>query len=115
MQIVVPGIPPSVNMYVRHSRGRHYVTKEAERFQSDIAVLASGYKVDAPAYQIEIHVLLGKGQRGDVDNFAKVVLDGLVKAGVIHSDSAVQRLHISKERGKEAKTMIEIYPLGVKF
>jgi hypothetical protein len=49
-------------------------------------------------YSVEIEIQLGPKQKGDVDNFPKVVLDGLVIAGVIHSDAAVDCLTIKKSR-----------------
>jgi Holliday junction resolvase RusA-like endonuclease len=47
---------------------------------------------------VEIAVFLGKDQRGDLDNFAKVVIDGLVKASVIDTDSKVSELRMRKRR-----------------
>lgn len=98
--IVVPGIPPSVNHYVKHTRGgRHYVSKEAKLFKHAIAVMAHG-RVEAERYEVTIDLYLGHGDRGDIDNFLKVPLDGLTEAGVIHSDAAVDRLLIEKHRDR---------------
>jgi Holliday junction resolvase RusA-like endonuclease len=102
----VPGLPPSGNHYVKHSRGRHYKTPEAVKFQQDMAILAAGRKIDAEFYAVQIHVKLGPKRKGDVDNFAKVVLDGLKLAGVIHSDAAVLFLTISKSRAGESSTYV---------
>jgi hypothetical protein len=49
-------------------------------------------------YSVEIEIQFGPKQKGDVDNFPKCVLDGLVIAGVIHSDAAVDCLTIKKSR-----------------
>ena len=99
--INVPGIPPTVNHYVKHTRdGRHYVTGAAKNFKRDIVLCAGKTRLVAKEYSVEINVTLGKGDRGDIDNFAKVCLDGLVDAGIIHSDAAVTSLYMSKQRGR---------------
>lgn len=111
IHFVVPGIPPSVNMYVRHTRsGKHYRTAEATGFMQSIAIYAPRQKFNAKSYHVEITIWLGKGDKGDIDNFAKCVLDGLVRAEIIHSDSAVTRLLLTKERdpGAEAATAISV-------
>ena len=95
----VPLEPPTVNSYVRHTRkGRHYVTPEAKAFLSAVQVFAKGQSISAKEYRVSFIVYQGKGSKGDVDNYAKCVLDGLVKAGVIHSDAAITLLTIAKAR-----------------
>lgn len=101
VSFTVPLVPPSVNSYVRHSRGRHYVTKEAQAFKEAIGICARGANCAAEEYQVEAHIYLGKGDRGDIDNFAKVILDGLVSAFVIKSDAAIRRLTLEKSRDWE--------------
>lgn len=102
LRITVPLEPPSVNHYKRLKViGKHvstFVTKEAKAYMAALAVCASGRSVNAKTYAIAFRVYQGKESRGDVDNYSKCVLDGLVHAGVIHSDSAVVDLRISKER-----------------
>ena len=99
LTIVVPLEPPTVNMYVRHTRaGRHYVTAEAKAYLEAVAIFARGRSVAGKAYRVSFIVYQGKGSKGDVDNYAKCVLDGLARAGVIHSDAAVNLLTIAKAR-----------------
>ncbi|HEX3156774.1 MAG TPA: RusA family crossover junction endodeoxyribonuclease [Candidatus Angelobacter sp.] len=98
----VPLVPPSVNHYVKHTRsGRHYVTKEAKAFKAATGIFARGKHVSSSWYEVEIAIFLAKGQRGDGDNFGKCVLDSLVAAGVIHSDAAVKKVSITKDRDWE--------------
>lgn len=107
--ITIPGIPPSGNHYVKHSRGRHFKTAEATKFQADIAILAAGRTLSfhkKARYVVEIHITLGPKEKGDIDNFLKVTLDGLVKAGVIRSDAAIDALIVSKDRGPVSETRI---------
>jgi Holliday junction resolvase RusA-like endonuclease len=111
VKFTMPGIPPSVNHYKKPNfkTGRTYLTNEATHFYHDLAVLASGQRIRAKAYRVEIEVFLGFKERGDVDNFAKVVLDGLVHAGVIHSDAAVEQLYMTKQRDKgNPRTVISV-------
>src|SRR5689334_13521176 len=98
--IVIPGTPPSVNHYVKHAHGRHWITQAAKRFKQTVAVLAQGRKLDGGynRYRVEAVVFLGRNQRGDVDNFGKLLLDSLVDAEVIYSDAPVDELEIKKAR-----------------
>jgi crossover junction endodeoxyribonuclease RusA len=99
VHITVPLVPPSVNSYVRHTlKGKHYVTAEAKAFKEAVVLLSRGKSVSAEAYSVTTHIFYGKGQRGDLDNRAKLILDGLVDAGVIHSDAAIRELHMGKHR-----------------
>ena len=113
ISFTVPLVPPSVNHYVKHTRsGRHYVTKEAIAFKEATAIFARGKSISAKRYQVEIGVFLARGQRGDGDNFGKCILDSLVAAGVIHSDAAVKKLTIEKDRDwKNPRTEITVKAL----
>lgn len=105
VHITVPLVPGSVNHYVRHCivRGqqRRFKTKEASAFLDAVAICAQGQTIRADEYSVSLTVYFAKGQKGDADNLAKLPLDGLVKAGVIHSDAAITDLHISKRRDRE--------------
>jgi Holliday junction resolvase RusA-like endonuclease len=103
---------------VNHYRGLRrggkgfYVKEEAKAYKAAVAVLAPKDHVPEP-YRVRIEIYLGPGQRGDVDNFAKVVLDGLVGAGVLRSDAAVEELTISKARDRNnPRTEIEVTQIG---
>ena len=104
----IPGIPPSVNHYVKHTRsGRHYKTPRAEAFSQRVALAAGplrGKKINAK--QVEILVTLGHKQRGDIDNFPKLVLDSLVRCGVIETDASICRLVIEKNRAEISSTCV---------
>lgn len=114
VEFSVQGTPPSVNRYVRHTRsGRHYVTSEAKAFKWAVKFAARGSAVKAKKYSVAYTVYLGKGQRGDVDNFGKLILDSLVDAGVIHSDAAVMNVAARKERDwQNPRTVISVIGLG---
>jgi Holliday junction resolvase RusA-like endonuclease len=116
VRFTVPLIPPSVNHY-KKPRGRgygFYVTKEAEAFKAEVARCCGGHSVTSERYQVSIRIFLGGGQRGDIDNFAKVTLDSLTAAGVIESDARVDQLEMFKARdAKNPRTEIEVKALEV--
>jgi Holliday junction resolvase RusA-like endonuclease len=103
----VPLIPESVNhlwkvtMYTGADgyahRGRK-LSKPVKAYYEAVAIFAGGRTVspvtDAERrkvrYHVTVDVYLGRRQRGDADNFSKSAVDGLVKAGVIHSDANVE-------------------------
>ena len=116
--VTIDRIPPSVNSYVRHTRrGIHYTDPRAKAFKDYLALQC---RSTIPAYgiefEVEISIMLAKGQKGDVDNFPKLILDTLAKCGMFRnaktgkpmSDAHVTRLTISKERGEHSRTTIEI-------
>jgi Holliday junction resolvase RusA-like endonuclease len=111
LDFCVPLIPPSVNNYVRHTRaGCHYVTDEALAFKAAIPLCAKQKRVRHKYYAIEIYVNLGHGQKVDLDNCSKVILDGLVEGGQIHSDAAVTMLCLHKKRDrKNPRTCITVW------
>lgn len=110
LDFCVPLLPPSVNDYVRHTRaGCHYVTAEAIAFKAAIPLCAKQKQVRHKFYAIEIYVTLGPKARQDIDNCAKVIIDGLVEGGQIHSDAAVTLLVMHKKRGPESRTCITVW------
>jgi len=111
IHITVPMTPPGVNHYVKHTRtGRHYVTAEAGAFKTALALVARGRWIMGKSFEVEAFVYLGSGQKGDVDGFSKLLLDGLQEAGVFRSerldmpplsDSYVTDLIMRKRRDRE--------------
>ena len=107
---MVPMLPPSANHYVKHTRsGRHYVTTEVKAFMQAVAICSKREAVRYENYFIEIYLNLGPKERMDVDNCAKMILDSLSKAGIIHSDAAVTDLALHKRRAPESNTYISIW------
>jgi Holliday junction resolvase RusA-like endonuclease len=111
MQIVVPLVPPSVNHYKRpKASGGFFLTQEAKNFKAAVASLSRG-SVDAKLYYVRVNIYLGKGDRGDGDNFNKCVGDALVDARIIHSDAKIKKWDVEKFRDREEpRTEILIWP-----
>lgn len=119
----VPLIPPSVNHYkTRFRNGRTVVSDAAVAFKEEIAFAVRGRYVIGKRFSVEIKVVLGAGERGDVDNFPKLVLDGLAAAsvfcdrtGMCVSDAHVRRMLVEVdelERGKQGRTEITVAALS---
>lgn len=113
IKFTVPLVPPSVNTYVRHAwRGRHvahYRTHDADAFMAAVQVMAQGRFLSKGEYGIKLAVYLGRGQRMDIDNTLKCILDSL-KGKVIHSDAAIKHLEIDLGRDPEQpRTEIEVW------
>lgn len=91
-------------MYTRHGGGAHYKTPEAKGFLDAVCLFARAAerrqgelpKKKDTRYEVMLVVYHGKGERGDIDNRAKIPLDGLVTAGVIPSDAAIIDLDLRK-------------------
>lgn len=107
VEMTIPFTPPSVNHYWLKRRGTNsrYVSKEGIAFKQAILLMAKGRTI-APQtkqgqlkvrYALWVRVVLGVKERGDADNFLKPIGDGLVNAGVIHSDARIKVLHIEMD------------------
>jgi len=99
--ILIPLEPPTVNHYVKHTRtGRHYKTKEAEAWLAAVCAIARGEHVAGKSHEVSYTVYQGYGSRGDVDNYAKCIIDALVTAKVLKTDASVVDLHAYKRRDR---------------
>lgn len=111
LTLVIQAEPPTVNMYVRHTRsGRHYKTKAAVEWFDLVnhEVLLASYRipdflpeVEGKRHEVTYTVYQGKKSKGDVDNYAKCILDSLVATGVLKSDASIVDLHAHKRRDRE--------------
>ena len=113
MKLIIPMEPPSGNHYKSFRViGKHaswYLTPAAKAWHQAVAVFGRGQVVAGSAHHVTYTVYQGAGSRGDVDNYAKVILDGLVRAGVLKSDASVVSLHCYKRRDREnPRTEIEV-------
>lgn len=110
----VPLTPPSVNHYLQRRRvGGYCLTKEAQAYKDAVILLARAQRrtIEAERYIVDLFVYLNEAQQGDLDNFPKLILDGLAAAGVISNDKHVQDLYLHKRRDAEnPRTRIVVYP-----
>ena len=122
----VPLTPVSVNHYKTptiytgkdgYAHRGFKVTPEARAFKDAVAIFSRGRTV-APAtererknvrYRVGVHVVLGPGARLDCDNSAKVAVDALQAAGVLHSDSKVIECVLTIDRTDRANPRTEFF------
>ena len=118
--------PPSGNHYKKptmytgrdgYAHRGFKVTPEAKAYKDAVAIFARGRTV-APAtkkerdqvrYRIGVHVVLGPRGRLDCDNSAKVAVDALQAAGVIHSDAKVLECVLTIDRDDRQNPRTEFF------
>lgn len=118
--------PPSGNHYKKpttytgkdgYAHRGFKVTPEAKAYKDAVAIFARGRTV-APAtakerrevrYRVGVHVVLGPGARLDCDNSAKVAIDALQAAGVIHSDAKVFECALTIDRDDRENPRTEFF------
>lgn len=114
----VPLEPPSVNHYKLPNRGGGWrLSEEAKAFKDAVVILARQACMKAgperlwKRYSVTIFYALARNTRLDVDNAAKLVLDGLEASGLIRNDADVLDLMQQKRRlqeGHEVFTHVEV-------
>lgn len=98
------------------------MSDEAKQFKQQMAYFVGFRHVVAKFFKVELTIYLAAKQKGDVDGFAKVMLDSLadlrvfrtMKKGVAEavSDAHVYELHLRKRRDeKNPRTEITISDL----
>jgi Holliday junction resolvase RusA-like endonuclease len=100
-RFTVPLLPPSVNHYKKPKRGGGwYRASESVTFVDAVCVFSGKTLVTGNFYSVEIFFFLGPSKRNlssnDLDNFQKVGIDALVRAGVIKTDGRILDLHLHK-------------------
>lgn len=86
VSFTVPLVPPGLNHYVRHTKaGRHYQTGAATAFKDAVVLFARRAFVVGKSFSVDATIYLGAKERGDVDGFGKLILDGLAKAEVFRT------------------------------
>lgn len=102
--MMVPLEPPSGNHYKKPrvfvGGISWYHTRPAKDWFAAVARVSSNMTVEGKAHEVEYTVYQGHGSRGDVDNYAKCILDALVRAGVLKSDATVVDLICHKRRDR---------------
>ncbi|MDT8901149.1 hypothetical protein [Anaeroselena agilis] len=113
--IIVPGIPPSINRWSR----LHWTKQRIIKNEWRIIVWVSAYMAKATKLRLErarvrITYYFATHRRRDKDNYApKMLMDGLVKAGVLVDDNQ-DRLDLDWgfAQGSPERTEIVIEEIG---
>lgn len=97
---------------VEGARGRFTPKKVLESERAiGIYALAAGVRRMGKA-RIGVHVLIAIGTRGDVDNRAKTVLDGLEKAGIVDNDEQVDDLACRRVLPPGSPPVVRVFELA---
>ena len=105
--IVIPGKPVGKERPRMGRAGNFYTPRTTAEYEERVAwlVKASRGRVDG-ACEVFITVQCG-GKRPDLDNIAKVVLDGMEKGGAFRNDRDVTRLEVRVvERAPEQVSVV---------
>jgi len=114
--IEVPGRPIAWARPRSHG-SRHFTPQRVLDAEEAIAwhiraKLGAGFPTTDQLIAVRLVFWTTRALRGDVDNYAKLVLDGLEKSGVIENDRQVRALDVRFVVGGDTeKTVIEISPL----
>ena len=86
MKIVIPEIPPSLNQILRMHY--HKRNNEVERWAALVAFFNNKKPKNLEKAKVRLTYFFPDKRRRDPDNYAgKVIMDGLVGAGIIKDDS----------------------------
>jgi Holliday junction resolvase RusA-like endonuclease len=122
LTIAIPLLPPGVNHYVEHpAAGVHVKSKAAKAWERDFPIFSRGQFIIGRRFAVTLRFTFGPGNRGDVDGFAKLLLDCCAKAGIFRnpkgqwlSDAWVKCLTVEildsdqdRKRGPQTEITIE--------
>ena len=85
VQFSFPILPPSVNHYLKHKSARiHSLSDAAKAFKDQFpALVKPGPYIVGVRFQVTIHYWMGPNDRGDIDNFDKLLLDCIAQSGMM--------------------------------
>jgi Holliday junction resolvase RusA-like endonuclease len=121
LRFTVPLLPPSVNHYkLPARRGGWYRSAEALAFVDAVCIFSGKQHVLGDWYEVELTFYLPPAKQrvlasNDADNFLKVALDALGRAGVISNDGRVLDLIVHKRfcrTEREACTAYHVTEMG---
>lgn len=108
-QSIVLPLPPSTNANYDHYSGRTVLSEESRNYRANVRLLANIARLrpfdgDVAVY---VHVYRAR-QRGDLDNFAKVLCDSL--NGIAYADDdQITELHMFRhDDPKEPRVEVEV-------
>jgi Holliday junction resolvase RusA-like endonuclease len=107
IRLEVPGRPVAWER-VRTNRGRFFKPRRTRNYEEAVAWTCRAQNADmggAPCI-IAIEFRAKRKLTGDIDNYAKAVLDGLQIGGMIQNDKQVCELHLSFGPNTEDMTHI---------
>ena len=117
LKIVIPGRPVPKERPRLSAAGRKmyiYTPKETSKFEKQVALAAftaANGKVLFGDIAISIKLYFSDKRFGDLDNYAKSILDGL-QGTLYENDKQVARLHIERHIDKSERAEVIIEEVG---
>lgn len=100
-QSIVLALPPSANRYWRYGTNGVYVSEEAENYKAGVKWKALHQQLQPMAGNVAVYVNVYRARKaGDLDNYAKVMLDAL-KGVAYQDDNQVVELHMWRHDDKD--------------
>lgn len=111
--VVLP-FPPSANGNWRNTSGRTLLSKKAREYRKEVELLVLANKwakqINTPM-TVTLFLIPPTDHRRDLDNFAKIPLDALVKAKVLSDDSLIKDLRIVwAKSSQKGRLLVRIAP-----
>lgn len=94
----------------RHRGSQAFTPERTVKWERDVTLQAAASKVRVRDVElsVEIEFVTLKPLRGDLDNYAKSVLDALQKARVYENDNRISRLLVTRSVGDYDVTTIRL-------
>lgn len=96
VELVLP-VPPSLNAYYRHDRGRTHINGAGRAYRSLLSTLCSGRPALRGRLAVDVELWPPDNRRRDLDNTLKCLLDGLAIAGVFVDDGQIDDLRVRRK------------------
>lgn len=99
---------PVAKQRARTVNGHTYTPPKTRAYEELVAVVARSRGKQYPNGDVSVEISLCSPRklRGDIDNYAKAVLDGIVKGGLIGDDRQISRLLIEKRKTNQARGVV---------
>lgn len=112
INLEIPG-RPIAKQRARARGGQFYTPAATRNFEDMVAFIARAVPARdlSGEISVEIAIRTRRALRGDVDNYAKSILDGIVKGGLLRDDREITSLCISKNLAvadEDDRTFVEI-------
>lgn len=92
VRIVIPGRPVPHERVVPKKGGRPFTSRRTRDYEKLVASVCPPGVTLLGETCVTIQILVWSAQWGDVDNYQKSILDGLVKGGLLPDDKPIRRL-----------------------
>jgi len=111
VRITVPGRAVPWQRPRRSTIGNYFTPKRVLEAETRVAWCARAARARFGEALVELRIVLWTktALRGDLDNYAKTILDGLEKGQAIDNDRQVQRLDVQVVIGPELEEKVVIY------